>query len=82
MSATIVMLELAAAIVISIQAIQRINRMSRCTNWPWFLCWATLGGASAAVAGGVLTGQTVPDAYSALMLISIAAVITIDRRRR
>lgn len=82
MTAAIVSVELAAALMIAIQAIQRINAMSRCTHWPWFLCWAALGGASASVAASVLAGHTVPDAYSALIMSAAAAVFTLDRRRR
>lgn len=82
MTAAIVVIELAAALMIAIQAIQRINAMSRCTNLPWFLCWATLGGSGAAVAASVLAGHTVPDIYSALIMSAAAAVFSLDRRRR
>lgn len=82
MTAAIVMLELAAALLIAIQAITRINRMSRCTALPWFIAWATLGGSAAAVAAGVLAGITVPDIYSALIMTAAAAVFILDKRRR
>lgn len=82
MTAAIVVLELAAALLIAVQAITRINRMSRCTGLPWFIAWATLGGSAAAVAASVLAGQTVPDAYSALIMAAAAAVFTLDRRSR
>ena len=48
MTAAIVVIELAAALLIAVQAITRINRMSRCTRLPWFVAWATLGGSAAA----------------------------------
>lgn len=82
MTAAIVMLELAAALLIAVQAITRINRMSRCTALPWFIAWATLGGSAAAVAAGVLAGITVPDIYSALIMTAAAAVFILDKRRR
>lgn len=82
MTAAIVIIELAAALAIAIQAIQRINAMSHCTTLPRFLCWATLGGSGAAVAASVLAGHTVPDVYSALIMSAAAAVFSIDRRRR
>lgn len=82
MTAAIVILELAAALLIAVQAITRINRMSRCTGLPWFVAWAVLGGSAAAVAASVLAGNTAPDAYSALVMTAAAAIFTLDRRRR
>jgi FtsH-binding integral membrane protein len=76
----LLVLELIAAALIALQAIQRINRMSRCTALPWFLSWAVLGG-SAAIVAGVVAGKTVPDGYSAAVLVAAAAVFTLDRRR-
>jgi FtsH-binding integral membrane protein len=81
-TAAIVIIELAAALMIAIQAIQRINCMSRCTALPWFAAWCVLGGSAAAVAASVLAGQSVPDIYSALVMTGAATVFTIDRRRR
>ena len=80
MTAAIVVLELAAALLIAVQAITRINRMSRCTGLLWFTAWATLGGSAAAVAASVLAGITVPDVYSALIMTGAAAVFSLDRR--
>lgn len=82
MTAAIVMIELAAALMIAVQAIQRINRMSRCTGLAWFGAWSVLGGSAAAVAASVLAGITVPDVYSALIMSAAAAVFTLDQRRR
>ncbi len=82
MTAAIVIIELAAALMIAIQAIQRINRMSSCTGFVWFGAWCVLGGSAAAVAASVLAGITVPDVYSALIMSAAAAVFTLDRRRR
>lgn len=81
MSPFLLALELAAAVLIAIQAIQRINRMSPCTAMPWFLSWAVLGGSAAAIVAGVLAGKAVPDVYSAGVLAACAAVFTLDRRR-
>lgn len=80
MTAIILTLEIFAALLIAVQAVHRINHMSRCTNLPWFLAWALLGGAAAAVVAGVVTGKTVPDAYSATVLVCAAAVFTLDHR--
>ena len=81
MTAIVITVELFAALLIAVQAVHRINRMSRCTGLPWFAAWATLGGSAAAVAASVLAGHTVPDIYSALIM-SAAAVFSLDRRRR
>jgi hypothetical protein len=48
---------------------------------PWFLSWAVLGGSAAAIVAGVVAGKTVPDGYSAAVLVAAAAVFTLDRRR-
>jgi len=82
MTSVILALELIAAGLIALQAIQRINRMSRCTALPWFVAWAVLGGSAAAIVASVLAGKTVPDVYSAAVLVAAAAVFTLDRRRR
>lgn len=82
MTAAIVIIELAAALMIAVQAVLRINAMSRCTALRWFVCWATLGGSAAAAAASVLAGHTVPDAYSALIMSAAAAVFALDRRSR
>lgn len=81
MSPFLLALELAAAVLIAIQAIQRINRMSTCTAMSWFLAWVVLGGSAAAIVAGVLSGKSVPDVYSAGVLAACAAVFTLDRRR-
>lgn len=81
MTSVILALELIAAGLIALQAIQRINRMSRCTALPWFACWALLGGSAAAVVASVIAGSAVPDVYSAAVLVGAAAVFTFDRRR-
>lgn len=81
MTSVILALELIAAGLIALQAIQRINRMSRCTALPWFVAWAVLGGSAAAIVASVLAGKSVPDVYSAGVLAACAAVFTLDRRR-
>lgn len=82
MTAIVITLELFAALLIAVQAVHRINCMSRCTNLPWFLAWALLGGSAAAIVASVVAGKTVPDAYSAAVLVCAAAVFTLDRRRQ
>lgn len=82
MTSAIVMIELAASLLIAIQSIQRINRMSKCTNLSWFLCWVVLGGSAAAVAGSVLAGDSIPNTYSAIVMSAAAAVFALDRRSR
>lgn len=81
MTSVVLAIELIAAALIALQAIQRINRMSRCTALPWFACWALLGGAAAAVVASVIAGRAVPEIYSAAVLVGAAAVLTLDRRR-
>ena len=82
MTSAVVLLELAAALLIAVQSIQRINRMSRCTSLVWFLSWVLLGGSAAAVAGSVLSGTASHDAYTTMVISAAAAVLALDRRMR
>lgn len=77
----IVILELVGALIIALQSVMRVNRMTRATRLSYCAAWILAGGSSAAIAAGILSGAASPNIYSATLLISIALVASLDRRR-
>jgi|GEM_PF-3423248 len=76
----VITIELVAAIVIALQSILRINRMTRRTHFSFFGAWAVMGGAAAACAASILAGRAAPDTYSAMLLVAVALIAVFDRR--
>ena len=60
MTAIVITVELFAALLIAVQAVHRINRMSRCTNLPWFMAWGLLGGSAAAIGASTASSPGSP----------------------
>ncbi len=81
MTALLLLIELAAAACIAFQAVARVTRMSRRTNFSMFAGWVLMGGAAAGSLAGLLTQQTAPDINSTTLLVAVALVATLDRRR-
>ncbi len=81
MTVVLLLIEIAAAAIIAMQAVQRVNRMSRCTSFALFAGWALMGGAAASSLAGLLAQQTTPDIYSTALLVAVALVASLDRRR-
>lgn len=81
MTAMIVTLELAAALAIALQTIMRLNHMSNRTSMPVVLAWVALGGASGSIAASLLSGRAAADGGVVLLLVAVAALVWIDRRK-
>lgn len=82
MIAPILLLQLFAALVMSVRAVIVVNRMSASTCRAYSLAWIATGGAAASFIASTLAGQTPADLHTALLLASTAAVLIMDRRRR
>ena len=81
MTAILLLIEIAAAGAIAVQAVMHVNRMSRCTRWPHFLAWVLLGGAAAAIVASLLTRHAAPEGYESLLLVAVAMLVSADRQR-
>ena len=78
----LVVVELFAAVMLSIKAVHVLNKMNLAAH-PWLaLSWVGLGGAAAQLATNLYTGVTSPDYTFAALLVTATAVLVLDRRRR
>lgn len=82
MMGPILLLQLFAALVMSIRAVIVINRMSHRTQNTYALGWVCTGGAAASFIASTLAEQTPADLHTALLLASVSAVLVLDKRRR
>ena len=81
MTAILLLIEIAAAGVIAVQAVMHVTRMSRCTRQLHFLAWVLLGGAAAGIVASLATRHAVPEGYESLLLVAVAMLVSADRRR-
>ena len=78
----LVVVELFAAVLLSVKAVHVLNKMDLAAH-PWLaLSWVGLGGAAAQLATNLYTGVTSPDYTFAALLVTVTAVLVLDRRRR
>lgn len=81
MTAILLLIEIVAAVVIAVQSVIHVNRMSRCTRRMHFIAWVMLGGAAAAIVASLVTRHAAPEGYESLMLVAVAMLVSADRRR-
>ena len=82
MIGAVLLLQLFAALLMSVRSVIVVNRMSPHTCRAYAIAWIAVGGASASFIASTLAGQTPADLHTALLLASTAAVLIMNRRRR
>lgn len=78
---TLLILELAAAVVLAWQSIARFNAMKGGSCRVFAIAWAAIGGAAASVISAVLTTGAPADWRTVLLIIAVAVLSVLDRRR-
>lgn len=82
MMGPILLLQLFAALLMSVRAVIVVNRMGPNTCRAYSIGWIATGGAAASFVASTLAGQTPADLHTALLLAAVATVLVLDKRRR
>jgi hypothetical protein len=72
---------LCAAVVLCFNAIRVFDKSTRTTSLPILIAWVVVGGASAWVVAAILHSRSLPPLALALVVIGMAMVLTLDRRK-
>lgn len=82
MTALIIAINALAAVVVMLQAVAVMNRMSETSCQTIAVAWVALGGAAIAELVDLVMVSRVPDWHSALVLSAVAWLGMVERRRR
>lgn len=72
---------LCAAVVLCFNAIRVFDKATRTTSLPILIAWVVVGGASAWIVAAILNTRTLPPLALVLVIIGMAMVLTLDRRK-
>lgn len=78
----ILAMQIIAAGLLGLRAVIVLNRASGHTSDAYCFGWVVIGASAAAVVARMLSGDTQPDGYIAVLMASTACALVFERRRR